>query len=111
MPDDPLDVGMLEKWKSRVLDCAYRLLYFYAGIVLYVAFIRQTTLYSRKELDSKSVEKIYHKKFGSGRTVHSAKVQWQHKKGSECTWEPEDEMRIHYPELFVGTDFEVEVPS
>jgi hypothetical protein len=64
MPDDPLDVGMLEKWKSRVLDYAYRLLYFYAGIVLYVAFTRQTTLCSRKELDSKSVEKINHKKFG-----------------------------------------------
>ncbi|KAJ9557738.1 hypothetical protein OSB04_012352 [Centaurea solstitialis] len=27
------------------------------------------------------------------------KVQWQHRKGSEWTWEPEAEMREHYPEL------------
>ncbi|KAJ9544814.1 hypothetical protein OSB04_024521 [Centaurea solstitialis] len=29
------------------------------------------------------------------------KVQWQHRKGSEWTWEPEAEMREHYPELFL----------
>ncbi|KAJ9541425.1 hypothetical protein OSB04_027931 [Centaurea solstitialis] len=29
------------------------------------------------------------------------KVQWQHRKGSEWTWEPEAEMRDRYPELFV----------
>ncbi|KAJ9550808.1 hypothetical protein OSB04_014853 [Centaurea solstitialis] len=28
------------------------------------------------------------------------KVQWQHRKGSEWTWEPEAEMRERYPELF-----------
>ncbi|KAJ9552785.1 hypothetical protein OSB04_016830 [Centaurea solstitialis] len=28
------------------------------------------------------------------------KVQWQHRKGSEWTWEPEAEMHEHYPELF-----------
>ncbi|KAI3518312.1 hypothetical protein L1887_06894 [Cichorium endivia] len=28
------------------------------------------------------------------------KVQWQHRRGSEWTWEPEEEMRRHYPELF-----------
>ncbi|KAJ9541556.1 hypothetical protein OSB04_028062 [Centaurea solstitialis] len=28
------------------------------------------------------------------------KVQWQHRKGSEWTWELEAEMREHYPELF-----------
>jgi hypothetical protein len=28
------------------------------------------------------------------------KVQWQHRKGSEWTWEPEEEMRSNYPELF-----------
>ncbi|KAJ9542679.1 LOW QUALITY PROTEIN: hypothetical protein OSB04_029185 [Centaurea solstitialis] len=28
------------------------------------------------------------------------KIQWQHRKGSEWTWEPEVEMREHYPELF-----------
>ena len=47
----------------------------------------------------------------SGRTVHTVKVQWKHRKGSECTWEPEDEMRLHYPELFAGADSEAEVPS
>lgn len=47
----------------------------------------------------------------NGKTVHSVKIQWQHKKGSEYTWEPEDEMREHYPGIFIGTDFEAEVPS
>ncbi|KAJ9536008.1 hypothetical protein OSB04_un000824 [Centaurea solstitialis] len=28
------------------------------------------------------------------------KVQWEHRKGSEWTWEPEDEMRSNHPELF-----------
>ncbi|KAJ9541635.1 hypothetical protein OSB04_028141 [Centaurea solstitialis] len=28
------------------------------------------------------------------------KVQWENRKGSEWTWEPEDEMRRNYPELF-----------
>ncbi|KAJ9553347.1 hypothetical protein OSB04_017392 [Centaurea solstitialis] len=28
------------------------------------------------------------------------KVQWEHRKGSEWTWEPEAEMRANYPELF-----------
>ena len=28
------------------------------------------------------------------------KVQWQHRKGSEWTWEPEEEMRRNYPQLF-----------
>ena len=37
------------------------------------------------------------------------KVQWQHRRGSEWTWEPEEEMREHYPELFSATDFEGEV--
>ena len=27
-------------------------------------------------------------------------VQWQHRKGSEMTWEPEREMRAQHPELF-----------
>ena len=29
------------------------------------------------------------------------KVQWQHSKGSEWTWEPEEEMRRNHPELFL----------
>ena len=32
--------------------------------------------------------------------VELVKVQWQHWKGSEWTWEPVEEMREHYPELF-----------
>ena len=43
--------------------------------------------------------------------VELVKVQWQHRKGSEWTWEPEDEMREHYPKLFLdqATYFEEEV--
>ncbi|KAJ9538034.1 hypothetical protein OSB04_030767 [Centaurea solstitialis] len=36
------------------------------------------------------------------------KVQWQHRKGSEWTWEPESEMRERYPELF-RSDFGDEI--
>ena len=32
--------------------------------------------------------------------IGTVKVQWQHRKGSEWTWEPEAEMRDKYPELF-----------
>ena len=45
------------------------------------------------------------------KTINLVKVQWQHRKGSEWTWEPEGEMRAHYPDLFVGVDFEDEVRS
>ena len=44
-----------------------------------------------------------------GGQVALVKVQWQHRKGSEWTWEPEDEMRQHYPSLFVTTDLEDEI--
>ncbi|KAJ9546360.1 hypothetical protein OSB04_018903 [Centaurea solstitialis] len=37
------------------------------------------------------------------------KVQWQHRKGSEWTWEPEAEMRERYPGLFSQTDFGDEI--
>ena len=30
------------------------------------------------------------------------KVQWEHRRGSEWTWETEDEMKKNYPELFEG---------
>ena len=45
------------------------------------------------------------------RRVELVKVKWQHRKVSEWTWEPEDEMREHYPELFQDSaaDFEEEV--
>ena len=43
--------------------------------------------------------------------VELVKVQWQQLKGSEWTWEPEDEMREHYPEHFQdqAADFEDEI--
>ena len=41
--------------------------------------------------------------------VKMVKVQWQHQKGSKWTWEPEEEMREHYPELFTAADFEDEI--
>ncbi|KAJ9557909.1 hypothetical protein OSB04_012523 [Centaurea solstitialis] len=38
------------------------------------------------------------------------KVQWEHRKGSEWTWEPEAEMRANYPETLPGlSDFEDEI--
>ena len=40
------------------------------------------------------------------KVVSLVKVQRQHHKGYEWTWEPEAEMREHYPELFVDGDFE-----
>ena len=36
-------------------------------------------------------------------------VRWHHRRGFEWTWEPEAEMREHYPKLFVVADFEDEV--
>jgi hypothetical protein len=41
--------------------------------------------------------------------IKYVKVLWQHRKGSEWTWEPEADMRAHYPELFEGIDFGDEV--
>ena len=37
--------------------------------------------------------------------VSLVKVQWQHHKHSKWTWEPDDEMRQLYPELFKASDF------
>lgn len=31
------------------------------------------------------------------KVVDLVKVQWKHQKGSEWTWEPEKEMKEHYP--------------
>ncbi|KAJ9558505.1 hypothetical protein OSB04_013119 [Centaurea solstitialis] len=42
----------------------------------------------------RKVRKLRNKEIGI------VKVQWQHRKGSEWTWEPEAEMRERYPELF-----------
>nr|KAJ0207495.1 hypothetical protein LSAT_V11C500249390 [Lactuca sativa] len=44
--------------------------------------------------------------------VKLVKVQWQHRKGSEWSWEPKDEMREHCLELFPdATDFEDEAST
>ena len=43
------------------------------------------------------------------KVVNLVKVQWQHRKGSKWTWEPEFEMREQYPELFDEDDFKGEV--
>ncbi|KAD2392916.1 hypothetical protein E3N88_39893 [Mikania micrantha] len=34
------------------------------------------------------------------KTIRQVKVQWKHRKGSEATWETEDEMKRLYPYLF-----------
>ncbi|XP_022014676.2 uncharacterized protein LOC110914172 [Helianthus annuus] len=34
------------------------------------------------------------------KAIRQVLVQWQHRKGSELTWEAEDEMGRHYPFLF-----------
>ncbi|KAI3776002.1 hypothetical protein L1987_45762 [Smallanthus sonchifolius] len=34
------------------------------------------------------------------KSIHLVKVQWKHRKGSEATWEKEDEMRGLYPQMF-----------
>ncbi|KAJ0932532.1 putative nucleotidyltransferase, Ribonuclease H [Helianthus annuus] len=41
------------------------------------------------------------------KTVRQVLVQWQHRKGSELTWETEDEMRRHYPFLFGMCTFKI----
>lgn len=50
-------------------------------------------------LDKKS--KILSKK-----VVKLVRLQCQHRKGSEWTWESDEEMREHHPELFTIADFE-----
>ena len=49
------------------------------------------------------------KKILRNKEIPLVKVQWEHRKGSEWTWEPEAEMREHYPTLFIPADFEGEV--
>ena len=41
--------------------------------------------------------------------VKLVKVQCQHRRGSEWTWESENEMREHYPDSFASVDLEDEV--
>ena len=49
------------------------------------------------------------KKILRNKEIPLVKVQWEHRKGSDWTWEPEAEMREHYPTLFIPADFEGEV--
>lgn len=42
------------------------------------------------------------------KVVGLVKVQWQHQKGLEWMWDPEEEMQEHYLDLFVATNFEEE---
>ena len=49
------------------------------------------------------------KKILRNKEIPLVKVQWEHRRGSEWTWEPEAEMREHYPTLFIPADFEGEV--
>ncbi|KAK1415100.1 hypothetical protein QVD17_30871 [Tagetes erecta] len=34
------------------------------------------------------------------KVINQVKVQWKHRRGSEATWESENEMRTYYPHLF-----------
>ena len=43
------------------------------------------------------------------KAVEMVKVEWKHCKGSEWTWETEDETKEHYLEFFGAADFEDEV--
>ena len=49
------------------------------------------------------------KKILRNKEIPLVKVQWEHRKGSEWTWEPEAEMREHYPTLFIPAEFDDEV--
>ena len=35
------------------------------------------------------------------KVVKMVKVLWKHRRGSDATWETEEEMRKNYPQLFV----------
>lgn len=41
--------------------------------------------------------------------IYLVKVHWWHRKTSEWTWEPEAEIRKHYPDMFTSEDFLGEV--
>ena len=49
------------------------------------------------------------KKIIRNKEIPLVKLQWKYQKGSEWTWEPEAEMREHYPALLIPADFEDEV--
>ena len=41
--------------------------------------------------------------------VPLVRVQWEHQRGSEWTWEPKAEMWEHDPRMFTAVDFEDKV--
>ena len=41
--------------------------------------------------------------------VPFVRVQWEHQRGSEWTWEPEAEMRGRYTRMFTAANFKDEV--
>ena len=43
------------------------------------------------------------------KVVPFVKVRWQHRKGSEWTWESKSKMCKHYLDLFLDEDFEDEI--
>ena len=45
------------------------------------------------------------KKILWNKEIPLVKVQWEHRRRSEWTWEPEAEMQEHYPALFIPADF------
>ena len=49
------------------------------------------------------------KKILRNKEIPLVKVQWEHRRGSEWTWELEAEIREHCPTLFSSADFEDEV--
>ena len=49
------------------------------------------------------------KKILRNKEIPLVKVQWEHPKGSEWTWEPEAKMHEQYSTLFIPADFEGEV--
>ncbi|KAK1432277.1 hypothetical protein QVD17_09172 [Tagetes erecta] len=44
--------------------------------------------------------KDFKEKILRNKVIRQVLVQWKHRKGSDLTWESEDEMREHYPTLF-----------
>ena len=48
-------------------------------------------------------------KFLRNKEVSLVKIQWEHRRRSEWTWESEAEMREYYLELFIVADFKDEV--
>ena len=67
-------------------------------------------IYERQNYMERPVSILQRKmKIMRNKEITLLKVQWEHWRGYEWTWEPEAEMREHYPALFTPTDFKDEV--